>query len=136
MHHVPGLIASALDNRVTVLFARTCLTLPFWVAGFTKVVDWQGGMEEMSETGLRPAWLLNLLVLITELCGSTLVVLNHAAWLGAGMLAAFTVLSTFLAHRFWELAGKARAIELNRFVEHVAIAAAFILVVVVGLRDR
>jgi transmembrane protein len=119
---------------MTLLVARVCLAAPFIGAGILKLVDWQAGIDEMLHVGLSPAWLFNLVVLLTELGGSALVVLNFKVWLGAGALGVFTVLTTFLAHRFWELEGPARTMQFNSFLEHAAISAAFILVTVVGLR--
>lgn len=130
----PQLVIRALDNPVTLLASRLCVAAPFIGAGILKLVDWQAGVAEMAHAGLSPAWLFNLAVLLTELGGSVLVVLNYKLWLGAGALGVFTVLSTFLAHRFWELDGQARVMQFNSFLEHATISAAFILVTVVGLR--
>jgi transmembrane protein len=57
-------------------------------------------------------------------------------WLGAGALGIFTIMATFIAHRFWDLEGPARVAQLNTFLEHATIAAAFILVVVAHIRPR
>jgi transmembrane protein len=134
-HAAPELVARALDNKVTLLVARICLTLPFWVGGLMKLMSWQGGEAEMAGMGLNPAWAFNLAVVVVELGASALVLLDRATWLGAGALGVFTLLSTLLAHRFWELTGEARVAELNTFLEHATICAAFILVAVVGLRE-
>lgn len=130
----PAIVAHVLDNPVTLLLTRICMTLPFWVGGLVKLLDWQGGVVEMEKTGLRPAWAFNLTVVIVELGGSALVIADWATWLGAGALGCFTFLSTFIAHRFWRATGKVRAAELNSFLEHATICTAFILIVVVGLR--
>jgi transmembrane protein len=132
----PSVVAHMLDNPATLLFARICVTLPFLEAGVIKLVDWQAGNAEMLHAGLHPAWVFNLAALVTELVGSVLIILNRKAWLGAGALGIFTVLATLLAHRFWELTGEARIMQLNTFLEHATISAAFILVVVVGLHPR
>ncbi|HMA52110.1 MAG TPA: DoxX family protein, partial [Magnetospirillaceae bacterium] len=71
-----------------------------------------------------------------ELVGSALVILNRKTWLGAGALGIFTVLTTFLAHRFWEFQGAERMREFNSFLEHATIAAAFILVTVLSFRTQ
>jgi len=130
----PRIVAHVLDNPATLLLTRICMTLPFWVGGLMKLLDWRGGVVEMEKTGLRPAWVFNLAVVIVELGGSALVIADRATWLGAGALGCFTFLSTFIAHRFWRATGPARTAELNNFHEHATICAAFILIVVVGLR--
>lgn len=132
----PRLVALGLDNPVTLLIARVCVTAPFLAGSIVKLVDWQSGEAEMLHAGLHPAWAFNLATLLTEFCGSALIIFNRQVWLGAGALGIFTVLATILAHQFWTLTGEARLMQFNTFMEHATISAAFILVVVVGLRPR
>lgn len=73
-------------------------------------------------------------MLLTELSGSVLVVLNYKIWLGAGALGVFTVLTTFLSHRFWKPGGQAGTMQLNSFLDQAAVGGPFILATVVGLR--
>jgi transmembrane protein len=132
--HTPAVVIGWLDNRATLLFARVCLASPYFVAGVFKLLDWQAGVTEMANAGLGPAWLFNLASLVVELGGSMLIVFNRMAWLGAGALGIFTFVATFLSHRFWMLEGAARLSQLNTFLEHAAICAAFILLTVVASR--
>ncbi|MGB6307587.1 MAG: DoxX family protein [Steroidobacteraceae bacterium] len=132
----PSMVACLLDNPVTLVLARVFIILPFLVSGLTRIFDWQAGVAEMLKVGLHPAWAFNAAVLLTQLGGSLLIITNRKLWLGAGALGVFTVLTNFIAHRFWEFSGDARAAQLNSFLEHWTMSAAFILVVVVNLRDR
>jgi transmembrane protein len=132
----PG-VARFLTHPATLLFARVCLTAPFLWAGAYKLLNWQGGLAEMQSVGLHPAEAFNLAALVTELGGSALVILNRQVWIGAGALGVFTFLATLIAHRFWDLSGVARTMQLNNFLEHATICAAFIFVTVVALgRER
>ena len=135
-HDTPSPIARLLDNAITLLVARVAVTLPFLVGGFSKLFDWQRGEAEMLHVGLHPAWAFNLASLLTQLIGSALVIANRRVWLGAGALGVFTVIATLLAHRFWDLSGDARMMQMNSFFEHWTICAAFILVTVVRIRRR
>jgi transmembrane protein len=132
----PVLVAAVLGHPATLFVARVCVTLPFLVAGVMKLVFWQAGVAEMAKTGLHPAWAFNIAALVTELAGSTVIILDRKTWLGAGALGVFTVLSTFLAHRFWDFSGDIRIEQMNSFFEHATISASFIFVVVAGLRQR
>jgi transmembrane protein len=132
----PTWVERLLDNPLTLFIARVWVISPFLVSGLGKLLDWHSGEAEMLHVGLHPAWLFNTAALITELGGSFLIVFNRKVWLGAGALGVFTVLTIFLAHRFWELSGTSRVMELNSFFEHWTISAAFILVTVVAIRDR
>jgi uncharacterized membrane protein YphA (DoxX/SURF4 family)/predicted enzyme related to lactoylglutathione lyase len=132
----PTLILDALDHRATLAFARFCLASPFLVAGIFKLLYWDAGVAEMANVGLPYPADFNIAALVTELAGSALVLINRWTWLGAGALGIFTAISTALAHRFWELAEPARTQQMNSFLEHAAICAAFILVVVAEQRAR
>jgi transmembrane protein len=132
----PSVIARLLDNSITLLITRIAVTLPFLVGGLSKLLDWQGAQAEMLHVRLHPAWAFNLASLLTELIGSALVILNRKVWLGAGALGVFTVIATLLAHRFWDLSGEARIMQMNSFFEHWTICAAFVLVTVVRIRRR
>jgi transmembrane protein len=131
----PAVIVQLLDNPLTLLVGRVCVALPFLVAGIMKLLFWQPGVAEMAAVGLHPAWAFNIAALVTELGGSASVILARRTWLGAGALGVFTVMTTFLAHRFWDFSGPARVMQMNSFFEHATISASFIFVVVVGLRQ-
>ncbi len=135
---VDRLIGLFLRAPATAAAARIVLCLPFWWSGLSKLLDFSGGTAEMAALGLEPAWLFNALTILVQLGGSLLVILNRWTWLGAGALGVFTALATVMAHQFWTLDGIERVRELNIFLEHLAIIAAFVLVAmigVVGLRD-
>jgi transmembrane protein len=132
----PVLVMETLDNRFVPLVTRFLVILPFLYAGVQKLVFWRAGVNEMHLAGLNPSWLFNLAALFTELGGSLSVLLNRRIWLGAGALGIFTLLTTFIAHRFWDFYGVARIGELNSFLEHATICAAFILVTVISIRDQ
>jgi len=131
----PAVIVQLLDNPLTLLVGRVCVALPFLVAGSMKLLFWQRGAAEMAAVGLHPSWAFNIAALVTELGGSASVILARKTWLGAGALGVFTVMTTFLAHRFWDFSGPAREMQMNSFFEHATISASFIFVVVVGLRQ-
>jgi transmembrane protein len=131
----PVWVVRALDNPATLLVARICLALPFLVGGLSKLVFWDDGVVETASFGLQPAWAFNLATIVTELGGSLLLISGRLLWLGAGALAVFTVFATLLGHRFWVFDGPQRTAEMNVFLEHAAISAAFILVAVVAIRD-
>jgi transmembrane protein len=131
---IPSWVIELLDNPLTLLVARFGIVAPFLTSGLFKLFDWHAGEAEMLQVGLHPAWLFNGAALLTELGGSALIVLNRQVWLGAGALGVFTALTIGLAHRFWDLAGAARMMQLNSFMEHLTICAAFILLAVLDIR--
>lgn len=128
----PAAIVTLLTHPMTLLFARVMLALPFLVAGLFKLTNFSAAETEMASIGAQPAAAFAILTILVELGGSALLILNRWTWLAAGALGVFTVLATFLAHRFWEFSGQAQVDQLNTFLEHAAISAGFILVAAVS----
>ena len=79
-----------------------------------KLIDFPGAVGEMAHFGLSPASLLATLVIALELGASALILSGKLRWLGALALAAFTLMASFVALRFWELpAGQERFMAAN-----------------------
>jgi uncharacterized membrane protein YphA (DoxX/SURF4 family) len=78
-------------------------------------------MTEVAGLGLQPAGLLAGVVVVTQLGGSLLFLTLRYCWLGAGVLAGFTVVATALAHGFWTFEVPDRGRQIATFFEHVAI---------------
>nr|WP_165221944.1 DoxX family protein [Allorhizobium pseudoryzae] len=122
---------SALDIFATGWFgylARTVLTFMFWGSGLSKLLDFSGGVGEMTHFGLEPAVVFNIAVIITQLGGSALIILNRHAWLGAGALAVFTLLTIPIAHNFWAMEEPMKTFEFYVVTEHLSIVGALMLV--------
>jgi len=97
--------------------------------GLDKLTDFNSAIGEMNHFGLSPAPVLAVLVIILELVASAMILTGFFRWLGALALAAFTLLATFLALRFWELPpGMERFMAANSFFEHLGLVGGFLLV--------
>lgn len=101
--------------------ARLALASPFLISGVVKLTDFVGTVDEVTGLGLQPTVLIAALVVGTQLGGSILFLTRRYCWLGAGILAVFTVLATLLAHPFWTFEGPDRGRQTATFFEHVAI---------------
>lgn len=105
--------------------------------GLVKLTDFPGAIGEMRHFGLAPAPWFAALVIALELGASALVLAGRLRWLGALLLAGFTLLATFLALRFWELpAGQERFMAANSFFEHLGLVGGFMLVAWLDLQDK
>jgi transmembrane protein len=118
---VPRPIAQVLAVPALDYVARLALVAPFLVSGVVKLLDFSGAMNEVTALGLRPAGPFAVAVIVTQLAGSLLFLTRRYCWLGAGILAGFTVLATLLGHPFWTLDGPDRGRQAATFFEHVAI---------------
>ncbi|MEE1613749.1 DoxX family protein [Microvirga sp. CF3016] len=101
--------------------ARLALAPPFLISGIVKLADFGGAVNEVAGLGLRPAALIAGLVIGTQIGGSVFFLARRTCWLGAGVLAGFTILATLLAHPFWAFEGLDRGRQTATFFEHVAI---------------
>lgn len=96
--------------------------------GINKLTDFGGAVAEMQHFGVSPAAPMAALVIGGEIGASLLILAGFYRWLGAGYLAVFTLMATFMANRFWEMAGPERFAAANGFFEHLGLTGAFLLV--------
>jgi uncharacterized membrane protein YphA (DoxX/SURF4 family) len=118
---IPRPIAQVLALPALDYLARLALASPFLISGVMKLVDFDGAMTEVAGMGLGPAGPFAVAVILTQLGGSVLFLTRRYCWLGAGLLAGFTVVATLLAHPFWAFEGADRGRQTATFFEHVAI---------------
>ncbi|WP_445504086.1 DoxX family protein [Microvirga sp. G4-2] len=111
------------------LLARLALASPFLISGVMKLLDFEGAMTEVAGMGLGPAGPFALAVIITQIGGSLLFLTRRYCWLGAGILAGFTIVATLLAHPFWAFEGPDRGRQTATFFEHVVIVGGFAMAV-------
>jgi len=114
----------------TLPIARLCLAIVFLYSGVDKLWHWRSSIEEVKSDGLPwPAAFAGATV-FTQLVGGFLVATGIFAWLGALLLAGFTVAATLLGHRFWLRRGAEFRHELTTSLEHVAIVGGLLLLLV------
>jgi uncharacterized membrane protein YphA (DoxX/SURF4 family) len=115
------------------LIARLCLAAVFLYSGVDKLTHWRASIEEVKGDGLPwPAAFASATV-FTQLVGGFLVATGFFAWLGALLLAGFTVAATLVGHRFWLRRGSEFAHELTTCLEHVAIVGGLVLLCLLDL---
>ena len=131
---MPPAIANLLDQRWFTVLARVILTFAFWGSGLSKLIDFQGGVAEMASLGFEPAPVYNTAVIIVQLGGSLLVILNCWTWLGAGALAVFTALTIPLVHHFWSMQGPEAMMHFFFAAEHVTVIGGLMLVAILSRR--
>lgn len=134
MTYRPSILQLVRSGRLVGLPITTTVSLLALCAAYiqgplTKIADFNGALAEMGHFGLHPAAFFAVAVIVFELTASTMVVSGFLRWAGALALAGFTVLATFIALRFWEMApGMERMMATNAFFEHLGLAGAFVFV--------
>ena len=127
-------LAGVVAAPATRFIALLALCAAYIQGPLTKLFDFPGAIAEMEHFGLHPAAAFAVTVIIFELTASAMVLSGVLRWLGALSLAAFTLLATFIALRFWEMpSGMERMMATNAFFEHLGLAGAFAIVAIIDL---
>ncbi len=106
---------------------RLCLAAVFLYSGVDKLWHWRSSIEEVKGDGLPWPAVFAGATVFTQLVGGCLVAIGLLAWLGALLLAGFTVAATLLGHRFWLRRGAELRHEVTTSLEHVAIVGGLLL---------
>ena len=117
----------------TLPIARLCLAAVFLYSGVDKLWHWRSSIEEVKSDGLPWPAVFAGATVFTQLVGGCLVAIGFFAWLGALLLAGFTVAATVVGHRFWLRRGAEFRHELTTSLEHVAIVGGLLLLSLVDL---
>ncbi|UXT59739.1 DoxX family protein [Agrobacterium fabrum] len=129
-----GFLAQIVAAPLTRTVALLALCSAYIQGPLTKIFDFPGAIAEMNHFGLQPAAAFAVFVIIFELTASAMVVTGVLRWVGALALSGFTLLATFIALRFWEMApGMDRMMATNAFFEHLGLAGAFVIVAAIDL---
>lgn len=131
----PGtLLARVVTAPATRSIALLALCAAYIQGPLTKIFDFNGALAEMEHFGLHPAGFFAVAVIAFELTASAMIVSGFLRWAGALALSGFTLLATFIALRFWEMApGMDRMMATNAFFEHLGLAGAFVIVAAIDL---
>jgi uncharacterized membrane protein YphA (DoxX/SURF4 family) len=121
-------LAPALSTPVLRWIAMLFLCSAYLQGGLTKAFDFGAAIAEMKQFGLKPPAPLAIAVIILEISASLLVLSGFFRWAGALMLGGFTLLSTFLANRFWDAPLPKRYATEDSFFEHLGLVGGFLLV--------
>jgi transmembrane protein len=129
---MPHIVQETLSTAWFGYAARLLLTFVFWSSGVMKLVQFKRGTAEMLFFGLKPGWVFNVATIVIQLAGSLLIVFNIQAWLGASVLAIFTVLTIPIAHRFWRMEEPLRTLDFCIVLEHVTVIGALMLAAILS----
>jgi len=119
-------------QRVALLL----LCAAYLQGGIDKAWDFHGAVAETMHFGLPMPTLVTALTIVIELGASVLIIAGFYRWMGAVVLAVFTLAATFLANRYWELPLTQRFPVENAFFEHLGLVGGFLLVAWHDLRGR
>ncbi|ARO33626.1 MULTISPECIES: DoxX family protein [unclassified Rhizobium] len=122
-------VAGVVESPVVRTASLLALCAAYIQGPLTKMFDFNGALAEMDHFALHPAAFFAIAVIVFELTASAMVISGFLRWAGGLALSGFTLLATFIALRFWEMApGMDRMMATNAFFEHLGLAGAFVFV--------
>ena len=117
--------------RALTFLGLLLLCAAYLQGGLNKLLDFPGAVAEAEHFALPLPTLTAALTILLELGASLLILTGRLRWLGALLLAGFTLAATFIANRYWALPpGHERFMMANSFYEHLGLTGAFLLVAI------
>ena len=121
-----------MNTTMLTLVGRCLIAALFLVAGIRKVLMFSGSAAYFTKLGFPAPEAMTVLAIVVEIGGALMLIFGWKARWGALLLALFTVIATFMAHRFWEFDAAAQANQLNHFLKNIAIIGGLLFVAAFG----
>jgi putative oxidoreductase len=119
-------------NHSAVLVGRILLALIFLVAGYRKLMAVAGSAGYFAKLGFPMPEVMVWVAIAIELGGAILLIVGWKTRWVAWLLALFTLVAAFAAHRFWEVDAAQYANQMNHFLKNIAIVGGFIILAATG----
>ena len=119
-------------NHSALLVGRILLALVFLNAGYRKLMAVAGSAGYFGKLGFPMPEVLVWVAIAIELGGAILLIVGWKTRWAAWLLALFTLVATFAAHRFWEVDAAQYANQMNHFMKNIAIIGGFIILAATG----
>jgi putative oxidoreductase len=119
-------------NHTLLLVGRILLSLVFLIAGYRKLMAVAGSAGYFAKLGFPMPEVMVWVAIVVELGGAILLILGWKARWAAWLLALFTLIATFAAHRFWEVDPAQYANQMNHFLKNLAIIGGLMFVAAAG----
>ena len=129
-----GMIERLFDRSrdAALLLARLALSAIFIPSGFSKLVHLETFARSLAARGVPGGTAMALLAAAAELFGGIAVAVGFRLRWSALLLLAFTLVSAFVSHRFWEFDDGQRTMQYVQFMKNLAIAGGFLALSVAG----
>ena len=119
-------------NHSAMLVGRILLSLVFLIAGYRKLMAVAGSAGYLAKLGFPMPNVMVWVAIAIELGGGILLLLGWKARWAASLLALFTLIAAFAAHRFWEVDPAQYANQMNHFLKNAALIGGFLYVAAFG----
>lgn len=121
-----------MNNTLVPLGGRILLSLLFFVAGYTKMMNVAGTTGCFGKLGLPMPEVLVWGVIAVEVLGALLILIGWQTRLVAWGMAIFTVATAVIGHKFWGIDPARFSNEFTQFLKNLAIAGGFLVLAACG----
>ena len=118
----------AMGGPTFPLLARVLIGALFVTAGVRKVMTIAATAGYLAKLGFPGGEAAAWLAAVIEIGGGLLLIIGWQTRLMAWLLAVFTIVATFAAHRFWEFDAAQVNNQLNHFLKNLAIVGGLLMV--------
>ncbi len=121
------------DGRgILAVIGRILLAAMFLTAGVGKITGFGGTVGYIASAGVPAATIAAMLTIILEIGGSIALIAGFHARLAALLLAAFTLLVTFIFHGWWSLPADQQMVQQLLFFKNIGVAGGLLMVAAQG----
>lgn len=110
---------------LALLVSRIALSALFIPGGLRKLMDLAAFTATLHKQGVPLADVLAPVGACVEFFGGIAVLLGFQLRIATLLMIVFTVIASFIAHRFWEFEGPARQMQQTQFFKNLAIIGGF-----------
>jgi putative oxidoreductase len=119
-------------NPALPLLGRILIALLFLVAGIRKALAFAGTAGYFAKLGLPAPEIMTALAIAVEIGGAVLLILGWRTRWVAWVLIVFTVVATYLGHKFWIADAPQYGNQLNHFLKNVAVIGGLLMLSAFG----
>jgi putative oxidoreductase len=127
-----GVVVTPGYHPTLLLVGRLLLAAVFLVAGIRKAMAIAGSAGYFAKLGFPMPEVMVYVAIIIEVGGALMLIAGYKTRLAAWLLALFTVIAMFMAHRFWEFPDAQYANQMNHFLKNLAIVGGMMFVAAFG----
>jgi uncharacterized membrane protein YphA (DoxX/SURF4 family) len=121
-------LAPLADPTFAGIVLRALLCSAYIWSGVTKLIDFNATSRHFANRfRIKAPRTAVAATIVVQLAGSAMFILGWRSAIAAMVLAAFTMAATFIAYPFWSMTGVERMRNIETFLEHVGLSAAFLL---------
>ncbi|HEY1847096.1 MAG TPA: DoxX family protein [Buttiauxella sp.] len=120
------------SRPLMLLIARIALVLLFIIFGYPKMTGFDGTVQYMATLGTPMPMVAAIIAVLMEVVAAILIVLGFFTRPLAILFIFYTLGTAVIGHHYWNMTGDAVVPNMINFYKNISIAAAFLLLAIVG----